>query len=85
MTTRECWSECGPWNEKLPLIGSSFILTLKAQSLGFKPQVMKTPIAHHYKIFSVDINEFERLTEVAMVQIPTILKDVQSESVKRII
>lgn len=85
LMTKECFQECGRWNEKLPLIGPSFILTLKAQNMGFKPQVMKNQIAHHYKIFSIDINEFERLTESAMITIPTILRDVQSETVRRII
>lgn len=85
LVTRECWEECGPWNEKLPLIGPSFILTLKAQNSGYKPQVMKNQIAHHYKIFSIDINEFEKLTEQAMVTIPQILKEVQSDTVRRVI
>ena len=85
MYTRECWEECGPWPERLPMIGPSFIATLKAQHHGYKPQVMKNPIAHHYKIFSLDINEFERLTEAAMVTLPQLLRDVQSETVQRVV
>jgi 2-iminoacetate synthase ThiH len=46
---------------------------------------MRNSIAHHYKIFSIDINEFEKLTEQAMITIPTILREVQSETVRRII
>jgi len=83
--TRECWAECGPFPEKLPMVGPSFITTLKAQQAGFKPQIMKNQIAHHYKIFSLNINEFEKLTEQAQVVIPQLLRDVQSESVQRII
>lgn len=83
--TKECFKECGPWPEKLPMIGPSFVLTLKAQSGGYKPQVMKNPIAHHYKIFSLNVNEWERLTEQAMVTIPQILKEIQSETLKRVI
>lgn len=85
MYTRECWESCGPFPEKLPMIGPSFITTLKAQTAGYKPQVMKNQIAHHYKIFSLDINDFERLTESAMVTIPQLLRDVQSEPVNRVI
>lgn len=83
--TRECWSAAGPWPERLPLVGPSFITTLRAQHLGFKPQVMKNPIAHHYKIFSLDINEYERFTEQAMVTIPQLMKDFQSEAVGRMV
>lgn len=85
MMTRECWEACGPFPEKLPIIGPSFITTLKAQQAGFKPQVMKNQIAHHYRIFSLDISEFERLTEQAQVMIPQLLREFQSESVKKII
>jgi GT2 family glycosyltransferase len=83
--TKECFDECGPFPEKLPMIGQNFIMTLKAQHYGYKPQVLKGQIAHHYKIFSLDINVFEKMTEQAMIEIPKLLKEVQSETVKRII
>lgn len=79
LMTRECWNECKPFPEKLPQIGASFIMTAKAQNAGFKPQVMKNQIAHHYKIFGIDINEFERFTEQAMSMIPTILREIQKK------
>lgn len=85
MLTKECWQECGPFPESLPIIGPSFILTLKAQNGGYKPQIMKNQIAHHYQIFSLDINEFERMTELSMVQLPKLLRDIQSEQIKRVI
>jgi len=83
--TKECWDEVGPWPEELPMIGPSFILTLKAQHHDFKPQVMKNAIAHHYKIFSLDINEFERQTERSLIVLPQLLRQVQSETVRRVI
>jgi GT2 family glycosyltransferase len=79
--TREAWSTIGPWPEELPQIGGSFILTVRAQSAGYKPQIMKNPIVHHYKVFSLDTNEFERMTEQAMVTIPKLMTDLQSRSV----
>lgn len=79
MMTKECFQAVGPWPEKLPQIGPAFILTIKAQQKGFKPQVMRNQILHHYRIFSLDINEYERLTESAMVVIPQLMRDVQSE------
>lgn len=78
LTTRECWEECGPFPEKLPQIGPSFIFSIKAQMKGHKPQVMRNRICHHYKIFSLDINEFERLTDQAMVVIPQLLREMQT-------
>ena len=57
--TRESWNDIGPWPEQLPQIGPSFILTLRAQQKGQRPQIMKNTIIHHYKIFSMDISEYE--------------------------
>jgi GT2 family glycosyltransferase len=81
LLTREAFEEIGPWPEKLPQIGHAFILTLKAQNRGLKPQIMKNPVAHHYKVFALDINEYERLTEQAMVTIPELVRDAQSRPV----
>lgn len=80
LVTKDCWEDIGPWPEKLPQIGPSFVLTLKAQNKGYKPQIMKNPIVHHYRIFSLDISEYERMTENAMVELPKLLSDVQSRS-----
>ncbi len=88
--TRECWEAIGPWQaniksngefEGLPQIGTSFIMTMKAQIKGFTPQVMRNPILHHYRIFSLDINEYERLTEKAMIEIPRQLRNIQTQAV----
>jgi GT2 family glycosyltransferase len=81
LMTRDAWKEIGPWPESLPQIGHSFIMTVRANNRGFKPQIMKNPIAHHYRIFSLDINEYERLTEQAMVQIPKLLRDAQTQAI----
>lgn len=81
LVTRECWDKCGPFEEKLPQIGAPFVFTMDAQTKGFKPQVMKNIIAHHYRIFSLDINEYERLIEKAMVAIPEVMRKRQSVSV----
>lgn len=81
LTSRECWERCGPFPEELPQIGPAFIYSIKAQQEGFKPQVMRNPICHHYRVFALDINEHERLTEQAMVKIPQILRDMQTQSV----
>lgn len=81
LMTREAWNDIGPWPEELPMIGSSFILTMKAQIKGHKPQIVKNQIVHHYKIFSLDISDFERMTEQAMARLPRIMTDVQSRAV----
>lgn len=80
LMTKECWDDIGPWPVQLPQIGPSFIMTLKAQNNGHKPQIMKNQIVHHYKIFSLDISEFEQLTESAMATLPKLMSDVQSKA-----
>lgn len=80
LVTRECWEKIGPFDERLPQIGAPFIFTIEATSKGFKPQLMKNIIAHHYRIFSLDINEYERLVEKSMVTIPQIVREKQGQS-----
>ena len=79
--TRECFEEIGPWPENLPYTGHSFILTLRAQRKGHKPQIVKTPILHHYRIFGIDINEHERFIEKARNELPRMINDVQTQPV----
>lgn len=77
LVTKNCWDDAGPFEERLPQIGAPFIFTIKATRKGYKPQVMGNTIAHHYRIFGIDINEHERFIEQAMVQIPKVLREIQ--------
>jgi GT2 family glycosyltransferase len=81
LVSRECWEDCGPFPKELPQIGPAFIFTVQAQKGGYKPQVMRNPICHHYRIFSLNLNEYERLTESAMVDIPKVMRKLESETV----
>lgn len=78
LMTRECWDDIGPWPETLPQIGHSFILTMKAQQRGHKPQIMKNQIVHHYRNFSLNISEYERMVDQAMSSLPKHLSEIQS-------
>lgn len=66
LISKDCWEDCGPWPEELPLIGMSFIMTIRAQVKGYKPQATGNKIVHHYQSFSMDPSEFERMGEQAM-------------------
>lgn len=66
LVTRQCWEDIGPWPEELPLIGMSFIMTLRAAKKGHKPQATGNNIVHHYKAFCMDPSEYERMGESAM-------------------
>lgn len=81
LMTRDAWNDVGPWPEELPQVGNAFIMTMKAQNRGHKPQIMKNQIVHHYRIFSLDISDFERMTEQAMSTMPKLLTDIQSRPV----
>jgi GT2 family glycosyltransferase len=80
LVSRECWKECGPFPEELPQVGGAFILTMSAQTKGHKPQVLRNPLVHHYKVFSVDYNEYERQTEAAMTVIPKLMREIQAQT-----
>jgi GT2 family glycosyltransferase len=77
LMSKKCWQDIGPFPKELPQLGGPFITTLRAQHRGWKPQVMKSPIVHHYKIFALDINEYERLQEQAIMTIPKFVRDAQ--------
>jgi glycosyltransferase involved in cell wall biosynthesis len=77
LMSKECWDDIGPFPEAVPQIGPSFVMTIKAQTAGWKPQVIRTPVCHHYRIFALDISEFERLSERAMVELPKLIRDAQ--------
>jgi len=81
LVTRECFEKIHGFPEQLPLVGNAFIATLRAQQEGFKPQVMKNNIIHHYKIFNIDVNTFEKLSEEAMGLLPKIVSQTQSRAV----
>jgi len=81
MMSKDCYDDIGGWPEELPQIGPSFVLTLKANSRGFKPQIMQTPILHHYKIFSLSISDYEKLQEEAVAVLPKLVSQAQSRPV----
>jgi GT2 family glycosyltransferase len=83
LTTKECWKACGPFPEELPMIGHAFIYSFRANRLGYAPQVMKNPIVHHYHVFSLeDVSIWEKMMESASVNIPKLLRAVQSDNLK---
>lgn len=78
LVTRECWNDIGPWPEQLPLVGGAFVLSLRASNKGHTPQIMQNPVVHHYKIFGIDISEYERIAEEAMQTIPKLLSEANA-------
>ena len=83
LVSRECWNDCGGcFNEDLPQEGSSFLFTYLANRKGHAPQCIDqktTPCAHHYGIFALDFNEFERISEKAQTTLPRLIAEIQGE------
>lgn len=80
LMTRSGFQKIGPWPTQLPMIGHAFIMTIKAQLAGLKPQVMKNNLAHHYKIFGLDVNDYEKMTEDAYKLLPKIYHQTQTRA-----
>lgn len=78
LVTRECWNECGPFDENFPQVGSSFLFTYKANAKGFNPQIVQNPCVHHYRTAAIDLNDFEKLAEEARAEMPKELQKIQS-------
>ena len=82
LTTRECWQDCGPFEERLEQVGSPFMYTLAAQYQNYKPQVIKNSLVHHYSVFAMDVNDLEKFNEKAMSIIPNMIRDQQNKMMK---
>lgn len=83
MVSRECWRDCGPFAEELKQVGSSFVFTIAAQRFGYKPTVLgKMPLVHHYRAFSGNSSEIEKMSEQSAVLIPKILQDIYQKPEK---
>lgn len=78
LMSRKCWDDCGPWPEELPLVGMAFIMTLRSQIKGHNPQATANQIVHHYKAFSMDPNEYERMAEEAMGTVGKLMQQARS-------
>lgn len=78
LISKTCWKDIGPWPEELPLVGMAFIMTLRAQTKGHKPQATSNPIVHHYRSSSFDLSEYENISENAMAAIPKIMQKAQA-------
>lgn len=80
MMSRDCWRDCGPFAEELRQVGSSFVTTMAAQRMGYKPTIVgKLPLVHHYNAFSMDFSEFERMGEQSAALIPKMIREIQQK------
>jgi GT2 family glycosyltransferase len=77
LMSRECFDDIGPWPEELPLVGMSFIMTLRAQLRGHKPQASGNNLVHHYKSFCMDPSEYERMAEKSMGMVGKLMAQTQ--------
>lgn len=76
LMTRDCWNDCGPWAEELPLIGNAFLMTLKAQKKGYKPTATTNPLVHHYRATSFDPNMYSKMALEARSVIPRLIQQL---------
>lgn len=82
LVTREAWEECGPFPPSLPQIGTAFIFTMKAQQKGLKPKIAtNNNICYHYKDFSLDVSDYERLLDSFYSECPKLIQNLQFKSV----
>lgn len=77
LMTRKCWEDIGPWPEELPLVGMSFIMTLRGQVRGHKPIAIGNNMVHHYKAFVMDPNKYEQLSTDSMAVLPKLMQQAQ--------
>jgi len=80
LVTRECWNDCGPFAEELPQEGSPFLFNVAATRAGYNPLTIdqrRTPCVHHWGVFSLNYNEYERLADEAQRIMPKLYNDLQ--------
>jgi len=81
LVSRAGYEKISPWPVNLPMIGHAFIMTIKAQLAGLRPQVMENNLAHHYKIFGLDVNDFERMREDTQRILPKVYQQTHAKLV----
>lgn len=79
LVSRECWQDCGPFDEELVQVGAPFMFTMSAHLQNYKPQVIRNALVHHYSIFAMEVSDYERFSEQAMVTIPKLMKRQQRD------
>lgn len=77
LVSKECWNDCGPWPEELPLVGMAYIMTYRAQLKGHNPQATGNKMVHHFKAFSMDPNQYERMATEAMATVGRLMQKAQ--------
>lgn len=77
LLSRECYRDVGPFIEELPQEGSSFVFSFSATHKGYNPQVIKNECIHHWQTFALDISDWERITDHAMVTLPRYIREIQ--------
>jgi glycosyltransferase involved in cell wall biosynthesis len=82
LTTKECWQDCGPFNEKLEQLGAPFIYTMTAQWSGYEPQVIRNPLVWHYGVFNMSVSDLEVFRDQARALMPGILREAQLKLTK---
>lgn len=75
LVTRDCWNDCGPFNEQLEQTGAPFLFTLAAQIKNYNPQVVKNQLVWHFEVNSMDINDMEQESERSMAIMPKLMKE----------
>lgn len=77
LVSRNCWNDCGPFEEKLEQVGAPFMFTIIAQYRNYKPQIVRNALVHHYSVFAMDINDLEKYNEKASSILPNLIKAQQ--------
>ncbi len=77
LTTRECWQDCGPFNEKLEQVGAPFMYTLAATWNNHKPQMIRNSLVHHYGVFAMNISDLEQWNDQGMSKLPAFIRELQ--------
>lgn len=78
LITRDCWNDIGPWEEELPLIGASFIFSLKCTAHGYKPRAITHRIVHHYHKPTINPNLFNKMAVEAMGKVTKMMVKILS-------
>ncbi len=80
LVTRDCWNDCGPFEESLPIIGAPFLFSLAVHHGGYKPIALNNSqmfLCFHFSNFSIEINEFEKGSFDAMDKLPKLISKTQ--------
>ena len=82
LVSKECWQDCGPFDERLEQVGAPFVFTLASNYFNYNPQCISNSLVYHYGVFKMTISDLERFNDKSRLIIPDIVNELNKKAIR---